>query len=489
MEETWDSEIDLRKYVGLLLQNWFWILGITIGAAAAAFLFSSLQRPTYDASVYVGVTKRKIEVQFGTAIRTLTEEELIAAGARALVDREARLATFRQLVMNPAIAEELLPQFADRLREIDENLTNAARLLEHVETDESNKNDLVVITVSLPDPVLAADLANAWAQAYEKHVNRLYSTSQPEDVQDMQAQAEQARTAYMQAQTALEAYLADNPIPRLQREINLLQSQIDSYQSALREANTLTSEGDLAARRQLLSGYYSDRVTIERLLDDARSFQEQLALGEASPGAAFGDTLAMIFLRSRAFAGANNESGAPFSLQLQTPLTAEVVAPPDIENLIHVLENRKLETERKIAALTPDLLAPPQNSLPEDAGSEINERIATLTARVQSLQGQLEAETAHRKDLERQRDLHWDTYTTLAKKVVEQQVAAQGGSTEVRVASVAVPPARPSGSRKLVNTAIAGALGSVMSTGIVLFNAWWREGQPEESEETISQSG
>jgi len=462
---------------------------MTIGAAVAAFLFSSLQRPTYDASVYVGVAKRKIEVQFGTAIRTLTEDELATAGAWALRDREARLATFRQLAMNPAIAEELLPQFADRLREIDEDLTDPARLLEHVKTDEDNKNDLVGITVSLPDPVLAADLANAWAQAYEKHVNYLYSTSRPEDVQNMQAQAEQARAAYMQAQAALEAYLADNPIPRLQREIDLLQSEMSSYQSALREAETLTSGGDLAARRQLLSGYYSDRVTIERLLDDARSFQEQLSLGEASPGAAFGDTLAMVFLRSRAFAGAKDESGAPFSLQLQTPLSAEVVAPSDIENLIHVLENRKLETERKIAALTPDLLAPPQNSLPEDAGSEIKERIATLTARVQSLQGQLEAETAHRKDLERQRDLHWDTYTTLAKKVVEQQIAAQSGSTEVRVASIAVPPASPSSPRKLVNTAVAGAVGLFMSTGLVLVSAWWREGQPAESEETMSQSG
>ncbi len=56
----------------------------------------------------------------------MTEEQLGAGGVQSLVNRDMRLATFRELVINPAIGEEVLPQFADRLRLLDENLLNIA---------------------------------------------------------------------------------------------------------------------------------------------------------------------------------------------------------------------------------------------------------------------------------------------------------------------------------------------------------------------------
>jgi len=473
--------IDLRRYIEVLVRQWRFVVGAPIIAAVVALVVSLILPPAYEARVYVAVAKQKVEVQFGTQIRTLTEEELMmaAVGGAALVNREARLATFRELVANPAIGEKVLPQFADRLRALDENLLDTSRFLEdHVSVDEKNtKNDLIGIVVSLPDPVLAADIANAWAQAYEEHINSLYRSAQPKDAEAVQTQAEQSRQAYLTAQQELEAYLADNQIPRLNQQISILQTQIDSYQNALVETESLVNSQELAARRQLLGGYYGDLVMVERLLDDARALQQQIASGENSPAAAFGDALAMIFMRSRAFAGASSESGAPFSLQLQTPLTSGPVAASDVEGLIQALEQRKEETKTKIADLTATLLDPQDYSPPQEAGAQMKDRIEKWTTEIQSLQARLEAEEAHQKDLERQRDLAWDTYSQLAKKAVEVEVAAESGGTEVRVASLALPPAKPVSSRKLLNTALAGMVGLMLVVSAVFAAEWWQGGK------------
>jgi uncharacterized protein involved in exopolysaccharide biosynthesis len=467
--------IDLRRYIEVLVRQWRFVVIAPIIASVVALVISLLSPPVYEARVYVAVAKQKVEVQFGTQIQTLTEEQLAAAGVQSLVNREARLATFRELVANPAIGEKVLPQFADRLRALDENLVDTSHFLDHVSVDEKNtKNDLIGIVVSLPNPVLAADIANAWAQAYEEHINSIYLSAQPKDAEAVRAQAKQSRQAYMTAQQELEAYLADNPTPRLNKQIDILQTQIDSYQNALVETESLVNSRELATRRQLLGGYYGDLVTLEKLLDDARVLQLQISSGENSSAAAFGDALAMIFIRSRTFAGASSESGAPFSLQLQTPLTSGPVAASDVESLIQALEQRQEETETKIADLTATLLDPSHYLPAQDAGAQIKDRIEEWTTEIQSLQARLEAEEAHRKDLERQRDLAWDTYSQLEKKAAEVKVAAESGGTEVRVASLALPPTKPVSPRKLFNTALAGMVGLAMSVFLALALEWWR---------------
>ena len=477
-----EEEIDLRAYVLVLLKYWKLILGTTLTAAVVALAVSFFLPPIYEATALVVATKQKVEVQFGTQIRTLTEEELAAAGAQTLINRDARLATFRELVVNPAIAEKVLPQFADRLRALDEKLLDPSHFLEHIKVEKNVKNDLIVIKVSLMDPKLAADIANAWAKVYEEHVNGLYSSVRPEDVQIVSSQTEEARKAYLAAQRELEAYLAQNPIPRLTRQIELIQTKISNYQQALVATESLVGSQELSVRRKLLEAYYSDLVSIERLLDDVKALRSQLAHGTSSPAMAFGEALAVVFAQSRAFGGSS-----PFALELQTPLAAEPVTVSEVDALLRTLEGRKAEVERKIEELTAVLLEPPVYQLPEGADTELRKHIETLTTELQSLQAQLEAEIAHRKDLERQRDLAWDTYSQLTKKLAEVQIAAESKGTEVRVASVAVPPSRPVSPRKLFNAAVAGVLGLMLSVFGAFGVEWWRSGAEDSGLGSASQ--
>ena len=43
-----EEEIDLRKYIEVLIHHWYWIVGLGVAAAAIAFAVSSFLPPIYD---------------------------------------------------------------------------------------------------------------------------------------------------------------------------------------------------------------------------------------------------------------------------------------------------------------------------------------------------------------------------------------------------------------------------------------------------------
>jgi succinoglycan biosynthesis transport protein ExoP len=480
-----EMEIDLRRYVKALIQKWWLVVGLAGVAAVVALAVSYILPPTYEANVYIATAKTKTDVQFSPEIDTLTEEEISAGGGmnQALIVRNARLAAFRALAVSPQIAQTVLPAFEDRLQEINRNLVDPARFLTHVEGTMSEGSDLIVITVSLSDPQLASDIANAWGQAYEELINQLYGGARLQDLEAVQHQTEQARQDYSNAQEELEIYLASNPIPSLKQQITILQTQIDSYQNTLVEAESLVDSQEMATRRQLLNEYYGDLITLQLLLDDARVLQQQLATGQSSPAGAFSDGLALVLLHDRAFSNEDSH----ITLEFQTALEGESITASDVESLIQALMSRKAETEAKIKELTATLLTPSENELPEGASDELTSRLQQLTTEIQTLEAKLEAEVAHKQDLERQRDLDWTTYTVLAKKEAEVMVATQSGGTEVRLASLSTPPVEPTGPRKLVNTAVAGALGLVGGVFGAFALEWWR--RESDSEKQVNREG
>ncbi len=199
--------------------------------------------------------------------------------------------------------------------------------------DEKNtKNDLIGIVISLSDPVLAADIANAWALAYEQHINSLYTIAPSQDAETVRAQSVQSQRDYQTAQGQPEAYLADNPMPRVEKPDPILQTQIkQSYQTALL-VEALVNGRELATRSgQMLDRYYADLTILERLLSDARLLQKQVLNGETSSSATFGDSLAMVFLRSRTFADQTDQTDQLTSPILHTSVLASTADPANLE--------------------------------------------------------------------------------------------------------------------------------------------------------------
>ncbi|MCJ7550879.1 MAG: hypothetical protein MUQ30_14490, partial [Anaerolineae bacterium] len=77
--------------------------------------------------------------------------------------------------------------------------------------------------------------------------------------------------------------------------------------------------------------------------------------------------------------------------------------------------------------------------------------------------------------LTRSRDLASDTYTMLARKVEESQIAAADDKGQVVLASYAAVPSSPVGPKKLMNTAIGAVAGGMLSVLGVFAIEWWRQ--------------
>jgi len=69
---------------------------------------------------------------------------------------------------------------------------------------------------------------------------------------------------------------------------------------------------------------------------------------------------------------------------------------------------------------------------------------------------------------------------TLAHKVEEARIAVEDATGDVRLVSQAAAPERPVGPRKMLNTAVAGALGLMIGVFGAFALEWWRESEENE---------
>ncbi len=112
---------------------------------------------------------------------------------------------------------------------------------------------------------------------------------------------------------------------------------------------------------------------------------------------------------------------------------------------------------------------PVDNPLASMGTQGLGQALASLEEEVRTLQAQLEAEQARERELKRARDLAWETYTTVARKVAEVDVATSMASILVRFASPAVQPSAPVASKSLQKVVLAGVASFAVASGAVLF--------------------
>ena len=100
------------------------------------------------------------------------------------------------------------------------------------------------------------------------------------------------------------------------------------------------------------------------------------------------------------------------------------------------------------------------------ATDTLAQAIDELEQDIRGLEAELETAQAQRRELTRARDLAWETYTTVARKVAEMNVGAAVQGTVVRFAAPAALPTQPV-SRKLMQTAaLAGAVAFMLAIGV-----------------------
>jgi len=400
-----EEEIDLREYVDVIVKRWKLVLGIPFLAVLVAALVSFLLLlPVYEAKAGVLIIKVKSEITFEPKFRTLSDAELTSAGMDVAAGRQALVA----LAESSTIASQVITKLETTLKPQEREIGTLLKMV-----GVTAQGDFIAIGVQARDPKKAAAIANAWGQVYEEYVNELYG-QMPQSLSDVQAQAVIAKGNYQQAEEALARFLGDNKVDALTREIQ--------------------------ARQNTLADYYAAQRGLDRLIADAAALRDQLRQGTSSSApTTTGNSLATIFLRANAF---TLSSGLPTQLQLslnQLPASGENAAQQigEIETLLANLQARKDEIQALLSK-------------------------GTLEQELLRLQEQLEREQARKQELTQTRDLTWETYNTLARKVAEVGVASQVRDTEVRFAAPAAEPERPVGPKKAMNIAIAGVLGLIV---------------------------
>ena len=332
-----DDEIDLRKYIGILIRWWREIVLLTLLAAVAGglavYALRLISTPVYEASSSVAIVRTFSDVSFDPRFRTLSEDT--AEGATSL--GAARRGALLGLVRSGAIAQIVIDELGDQLSPAEQT---AARLLDQVEANlvtpasgRAGESDLIRIAATADSPQKATTIVNAWTRAYVDQVNAIYGQVSDEQVASIQNELMQAQTGYEQAQLALEGFIAtsnagnlarmvedkasvvaslmrakdaaltaaiddmiarrkrvaaayldaqaDNELLAFNREQQAQRALLDSYLDALSTTQVATFRNQVDDSLQRLSGYYDRRTRLTNVLANARTLQEQVAASES----------------------------------------------------------------------------------------------------------------------------------------------------------------------------------------------------------------
>ncbi|NJO04658.1 MAG: hypothetical protein HC876_03510 [Chloroflexaceae bacterium] len=320
-------------------------------------------------------------------------------------------------------------------------------------------------------------------------------------------------TAYLAAQSA-------NRLMAFQKEQDRKRDLVAAYIDAQTDAQLSTFEEQAADRQRILDEAYERKALTEQLLERARVLQQQAQQGGDAQSAA----LALAFLKMDVAGVLDDVQVTELNVSDLASLAPDDFV-TDTTALVAALEAQLASTEATIASQTEllvndaglDLPEPPSESelteliaerypelfepgelgqlstailddnplarsallVAEDllqlrdrqdligfssADTPLNDAINDLEEEVRVLEAQIERDRGLQLDLMQQRDLAFETYSTLARKAAEITVADQVPGTEVRFAAEASIPTRPANDRdRIVNIALIVFLTLVLS--------------------------
>lgn len=214
-----DADFNLPKYVFILIAWWREILLgaslVTVSVGTTALAVRTLW-PAYEASADIAMTDAGV----GTDRTSFRGRRVAIVGlarsgdlARSVLDR-----LDGQLGATEATESALL-------RTIDATL---------VSTLSANLSNLIRITARARSPEQAVVLADAWAEEYVSHVNRLYEQVPESLLASVAAEEERATQEYRAAQKELQAFVGTVDLDRLTRQIEAKKHTVEELEDIRR---------------------------------------------------------------------------------------------------------------------------------------------------------------------------------------------------------------------------------------------------------------
>lgn len=427
-----EFEIDVLSYLRALVRRWWWIVAAAVAFGLLGVAYSLLQPVKYQAKASVFFRPSRSQLRLDD--RFVTNEP---------IDTGARRVTLVALAHSMQVASVLPTEVRQQLGLSDDTVGDVLRQI-----DVSTNGDLLEIAASADSAEQAQLLANAWAEAFIAQVNQLYAQI-PLPVS--RERVEQVEAQYAAAQQAFEQFTGSNRISELDQRIAATQSVIT---------------GTLQADQRRYESYLARVNQLDLVLRDAEVLRGQLGDGSSVN---LGDSIALLTLRSRLSGGsvsAGQQNQNPVELQIALPATIEAgagVTLRDVNILIDTLQNNMEETRVAASELAMQLSDKGLSS--QSSASEENRK--TYTDQLLALMQQREIEEGKRLAIQQERDVSLTALQVVRSKAVEQEVAAVQPDVEVRMASEAMMPDSPVGS-KTVLMIVSGVLSGSMIAVILI---------------------
>ena len=280
--------------------------------------------------------------------------------------------------------------------------------------------DQLRLQVTDTDPQRAALLANTWAKKVTDTVNATYGVS--DLAQNLDSQVLMSQQEYEKAQAALEDALSKN-------QVVALSSQLDSKKRGLDQA-------------------WADNSRTTSVLQDLQFFEQSLSGVSGETPLSLGDVLALTTLRQRSLTVASDTSFtllidsasyAGFTVSKALAATAQMRA--GLQTQLTRLQSDQLRLEQEIPQLQRD-------------SSNANAQLDQFTTKRDQTQG---------------------LYTSLLQQQRRVAIVLTQSAKVATVSVEAVPPYAATSPKVLVNLAVAGMLGLMLSILGALALEWWKK--------------
>jgi uncharacterized protein involved in exopolysaccharide biosynthesis len=387
-------DIELIDYLRIVLRR-KWLIGVGTVAVALLVFVATLMRPrTYEASVTLLVTESKIPRPEGVD------------GARVVPPE-----TFEAVLKSQSLASETIRRF--NLNNAPFNLSPTRLLTDHIAIRMLRGTNLITLTVSFPDPKLAADVANFMAQQGLELNARLNQTDTVATKEYIQRQRDEAGTVMGNRQAALVDFKRTVGLESLRAEQRIL----------------LDAKGRLADA-------YSDYTTrIPGLRSDVSELTQALARQEqllALTKSVFQDPALLAAAQDKVPVDLKSLS----SLQLKSQ---------EINTVYQAVQSELIGKTTALAS------AQSQQQSIERAIKENKTRLTSVERQIADAEARLE-------ELTRNYTLSLSGYELFARKFDEASLSVASRITELKIVDPALVPQTPLSRNVVRSTVVAAAV-------------------------------
>lgn len=305
-------------------------------------------------------------------------------------------------------------------------------LLKKLDVKSSSESSLIQINFSSKDPEIAANVANAFANAYIQTIIELRAQSAKLSADWYDSQITLFRKNLEKARSVLSSYQQEHEIVSVDDRLDIENSRLAELSRQLVESQSNTSESQ--ARKDLLASMIKNGGSLESLQEVLnssliQSLKSDLAKAEAN--------------------------FAELSEQIDVNHPKYIQAKAEVDSL-----KKKIQSEIRMVL---------NNITSKVSSSDTRDKILTRTLAEQKAKV-LELKKQHDEIamLNREVENAQLTYDTVMKRAIQTRMESEMNQTNIAILNPALKPEKPSKPKVLLNMILSVFLGSLLGVSLAL---------------------